>query len=342
MHGGMFSDRADLGRCGVYRIRFHGRGGQGVKTAGRIMGTALFLQGFEVQDAPRYGAERRGAPIFAYVRAARGAINERGIIRHPDLVVVTDRTLVGLPVAGVATGADASTVTLINSDEPPEVWKEKLRSVGCVLSLPRALDLENADEVKQIGAACAGAGLRLLGVVGRESVEHAVRQELGGLGPEVVTRNLEAALEMYDAMAPYEGVVKETVEPPALGYAKPDWIDLPFDDFGVASPAIHAAATSVEVRTGLWRTMRPVLDRERCSRCWWNCVTSCPDGAMEADPQGFPLVDYDHCKGCLICVAQCRRRALLAVPEREAQAREAADAGSKGTLSGNASKGASR
>ena len=46
----------------MYRIRLHGRGGQGLKTASRLLGTALFLEGFEVQDAPRYGAERRGAP----------------------------------------------------------------------------------------------------------------------------------------------------------------------------------------------------------------------------------------------------------------------------------------
>ena len=55
----------------MYRVRFHGRGGQGIKTASRILGTAFFRAGFEVQDAPVYGAERRGAPMFAYVRAAR-------------------------------------------------------------------------------------------------------------------------------------------------------------------------------------------------------------------------------------------------------------------------------
>ncbi|MEO2168127.1 MAG: 2-oxoacid:acceptor oxidoreductase family protein [bacterium] len=49
-----------------------------------------FLEGFEVQDAPLYGAERRGAPVFAYVRADRAPINERGVIRRPDLVVVAD------------------------------------------------------------------------------------------------------------------------------------------------------------------------------------------------------------------------------------------------------------
>ena len=72
----------------MYRIRFHGRGGQGMKTASRILGSAFFAEGFEVQDAPRYGAERRGAPIFAYVRAARYPIHERGIITRPDLATL--------------------------------------------------------------------------------------------------------------------------------------------------------------------------------------------------------------------------------------------------------------
>jgi pyruvate ferredoxin oxidoreductase gamma subunit len=89
----------------MYRIRFHGRGGQGMKTAGRILGTAFFLAGFEVQDAPRYGAERRGAPIFAYVRADRKPIFERGIISRPDLVIVADDHLPGMPGAGVLSGA---------------------------------------------------------------------------------------------------------------------------------------------------------------------------------------------------------------------------------------------
>ena len=79
----------------MYRIRFHGRGGQGMKTASRLLGAAFFREGYEVQDAPRYGAERRGAPIFAYVRASKAPINERGIILHPDLVIVAARTGVG-------------------------------------------------------------------------------------------------------------------------------------------------------------------------------------------------------------------------------------------------------
>ena len=125
-----------LGGGQMYRIRFHGRGGQGMKTASRILGTAFFIEGFEVQDAPLYGAERRGAPVFAYVRAGREAINERGVIRRPDLVVVADDTLVPVPVAGVMRGVTRDTVLLINSDVEPDRWKERLNFAGTVVTLP--------------------------------------------------------------------------------------------------------------------------------------------------------------------------------------------------------------
>src|SRR3990172_2379813 len=107
----------------MFQIRFHGRGGQGIKTASRVLGSAFFLEGFEVQDAPRYGAERRGAPIFAYVRAARAQIQERGVITRPDLVVVADETLIPVPSAGVLQGVSAHTVLLVNSAEPEDVWR---------------------------------------------------------------------------------------------------------------------------------------------------------------------------------------------------------------------------
>ena len=99
----------------MYRIRFHGRGGHGMKTASRILGTAFFLEGYEVQDAPRYGAERRGAPIFAYVRASREIINERGIIGQPDLILVADDSLMAIQAAGVLSGLTEQTVLVVYS-----------------------------------------------------------------------------------------------------------------------------------------------------------------------------------------------------------------------------------
>ena len=64
-------------------IRFHGRGGQGMKTASRIVGTASFMEGYFAQDFPIYGAERRGAPIMAFTRLSNNPILERGIIANP-------------------------------------------------------------------------------------------------------------------------------------------------------------------------------------------------------------------------------------------------------------------
>jgi len=106
----------------VYRIRFHGRGGQGIKTSSRILGTAFFLAEYEVQDAPRFGTERRGAPIFAYVRASKSPINERGIIQNPDLVIVADESLIALAAAGVMQGIETHTVALIYSNTSADTW----------------------------------------------------------------------------------------------------------------------------------------------------------------------------------------------------------------------------
>jgi pyruvate ferredoxin oxidoreductase gamma subunit len=77
----------------VIRIRFHGRGGHGVKTASRIVGTAAFLAGYECQDSPIYGAERRGAAVAAFTRISREPILERGMIADPNLIVLADETL---------------------------------------------------------------------------------------------------------------------------------------------------------------------------------------------------------------------------------------------------------
>ncbi len=112
----------------------------------------------------------------------------------------------------------------------------------------------------------------------------------------------------------------------ASDYENPDWADLPFEAARIASPTVFAAANSIEVRTGLWRTLRPVIDYERCSGCWWVCSTFCPDSAITVDAQGRPVIDYDHCKGCMVCVAQCPPHAIEAVSEEQAQQQETAGA----------------
>jgi pyruvate ferredoxin oxidoreductase gamma subunit len=186
-----------------------------------------------------------------------------------------------------------------------------LNLAGLLLALPKP-GSGSPEDFRYVGAACAGAAARLTGAVAREHLIGAVTDEYSAFGAAALARNREIALAAYDAMARHAGCVSERSE--AAVPAPPDWVELPLDTADVAAPAIHAALTSVEVRTGLWRSLRPVIDYDRCRRCWWVCSSFCPDNAI-AVAEGRPVIDYDHCKGCMICVAQCPPHAIAAVPE---------------------------
>jgi pyruvate ferredoxin oxidoreductase gamma subunit len=305
----------------MYRIRFHGRGGQGIKTAAQVLGTAFFREGYEVQDAPRYGAERRGAPIFAYVRAARTPIHERGVITRPDLVIVADETLVAVPAAGVLQGVTADTVVLMASKAPGGNWRERLNLAGPVLTIPGQADESGAAGF--VGVACAGAAARVVGALSRDRLAGAVIEEIGKFGAAAVERDCAAGLAAFDAMGPHGGIVREGAEIAATGYAPPEWIDVTVESAGISAPSIHAAATSALAKTGSWRTLRPVIDYELCNRCSWVCSTLCPDSAIDVAPDRTPAIDYDHCKGCMVCVAVCPPHAIRAVSEQSAATEEA-------------------
>jgi len=102
-------------RAKMIRLRFHGRGGHGMKTASRIVGRAAFLEGYFVQDSPLYGAERRGAPITAFTRISEERILERGIVTDPDMVIIADETLFDDPMADPLRGTDSSSIIVINT-----------------------------------------------------------------------------------------------------------------------------------------------------------------------------------------------------------------------------------
>jgi pyruvate ferredoxin oxidoreductase gamma subunit len=303
----------------MYRIRFHGRGGQGMKMASHILGTAFFLAGFEVQDAPRFGAERRGAPIFAYVRAQKDPIKERGIISHPGLILVADESLVPMPAAGILNGVEKSGVLFLNSREDAATWKKRLNFPGKVLAMDLiGGDLNVPGGQRFFGAICAGAAAALVGVIPEDILLQAIEAELAHIEAEVIRENKTRALAAFQAMQEYSGIVKEGGGRKATKYKKPEWIEVPFDEAGVSAPAIHGSRTSELMKTGAWRLRRPVIDTSRCKGCWWVCSTFCPDSAI-VTKDGRPHIDYDHCKGCMICMVQCSAHAITLINEYEAE-----------------------
>lgn len=298
----------------MYRIRLHGRGGQGIKSAGRVLGTAFFLAGYEVQDAPLYGAERRGAPILSCVRAGRESVRERGLVMHPDLVVVADETLMNAPAANVLQGVDAHTVLLISGDTACETWRTRLNRFKAIVTLPAA-PAEDSNQRWLVGASCAGGAAGLTGVISREVLSRALSEELGEHGATAMRTTRRHALAAYEAVANHAGIVEPGPSADASRYEAPDWLDLPMEAARVSAPDIFAPATSSGSHTGQWRTERPLVDYGRCNRCTWICSTFCPDSAIAVRADGAPEIDLDHCKGCLICVSVCPPRAIRAVSE---------------------------
>ena len=98
--------------------RWHGRGGQGAKTACLLLADVAFSSGKHVQGFPEYGPERMGAPITAYNRITDEHCKVHSNIYTPDYVVVVDETL--LKSVDVTSGLKESGALIINSRKSPE------------------------------------------------------------------------------------------------------------------------------------------------------------------------------------------------------------------------------
>ena len=109
----------------MIEIRWHGRGGQGAKTASLLLADAAFNTGKFIQGFPEYGPERMGAPITAYNRISDTPITIHSNIYEPDFVVVVDDTL--LDVVDVTAGLKETGAIVINTTKSADEVKAKLK-----------------------------------------------------------------------------------------------------------------------------------------------------------------------------------------------------------------------
>jgi pyruvate ferredoxin oxidoreductase gamma subunit len=297
---------------GMLRLRFHGRGGQGMKTASRIVGSAAFHAGFVVQDSPIYGAERRGAPMAAFTRLAREPIRERGAIVCPDLVVVADESLLADPSAQPLTGCDDATTLLLNSAADGQAASSRVVTCSRVLAVNfTALALEKTGAIASLSTALGVAAAKLVGLP-FEAVLAGLEEEFSEhLGSQQREANRQLAQAVYTLAGHWAPVQERGTEPEEAAQAL---VEVTFDAPRVATPSVYAVGNSPERRTGNWRQFRPVLQQDRCTRCWI-CFVRCPEAAIALDANDYPVVDYDECKGCLLCVHECPTQAFTA--ERE-------------------------
>ena len=105
-------------------IRWHGRGGQGVVTAGKLLAEAALGTGQYFQAFPDYGPERMGAPIRAYTRLSSKPIHIHSQIEEPDVVMVLDPTLLG--TVNVTEGLQDDGVLVVNTPKSPAEIRQEL------------------------------------------------------------------------------------------------------------------------------------------------------------------------------------------------------------------------
>lgn len=108
----------------IVEIRWHGRGGQGAKTAALLLADAAFNTGKYVQGFPEYGPERMGAPITAYDRISKERCTVHSNIYEPDYVAVVDESLIDS--VAVTAGLKDDGAIIVNTSKSPDEIRPKL------------------------------------------------------------------------------------------------------------------------------------------------------------------------------------------------------------------------
>lgn len=293
----------------MIEVRFHGRGGQGVKLASRILGQSGFLSGLFAQDFALFGAERRGAPVVSFTRLSTEPIDRRGNIERPNLVVVIDDSLLKESPGQVFQGVDVATPVIVNAEV--EAFEPGLKDLP--VANYRCIDMNRIAQERWTGRAfvstiAAAAAAKCVPAIQAKHLEEAVRTEIAefGLAPDLVNKNLEAAYRAYE-LAP---VIALTGMESDVGIVESSWQAVPYlGSAQFAGPTIRHRGSAALRATGNWRTERPVIELAKCKRCFL-CYLYCPEAAMRLDAENFPHVDYDHCKGCMICYEECPTDAI--------------------------------
>ncbi len=174
-------------------IRIHGRGGQGGVTAAELLAHAAFVEGKWAQAFAFFGAERRGAPVEAFLRIADKPNPIRSRVYNPDYVLVFDSKLLG--VVPVTDGLKKDGMAIVNAaTKPEEVGIDNYR-VATVNATGIALELDLlVAGLPVVNTTMMGGFAKASGEVKLESVIKTVRSQWPG---PVGEKNAEAAARAY-------------------------------------------------------------------------------------------------------------------------------------------------
>jgi pyruvate ferredoxin oxidoreductase gamma subunit len=181
----------------ILEIRWHGRGGQGVKTAAMLLAEAAVEGGKFVQGFSDYGPERSGAPIQGFTRLSDGPITLHNFITEPDVVVVLDPTLLGS--VAVTEGLKPGGKVVVNTSREPAELADRLgvgkEQVFAVDARKISLEVMGRD---MPNSPMIGALVKILGLVELPWVNKTFEKKFGAKSQKVVDANVAAIKRAYD------------------------------------------------------------------------------------------------------------------------------------------------
>jgi len=173
-------------------IRFHGRGGQGAVTAATLLAIGAFKDGKFSQAFPKFGVERRGAPVEAFTRISNTFIRRKSAIYEPDILVVFDSTL--FDVVNVTEGLKKDGMVIVNSEKEPDdlpIKGLKGLNVNTIDATRIAFDILGANIVN---TAMLGAFSAFTGEVSKDSILEAVKEHFSG---DMAEKNVQLVESTY-------------------------------------------------------------------------------------------------------------------------------------------------
>lgn len=179
----------------LVEIRWHGRGGQGAKTASLLLAEVAFNTGKFIQGFPEYGPERMGAPITAYNRISDEKLSIHSNIYEPDYVVVVDETLIkSVPVTA---GLKKEGAVIVNTSKTPEEVKKDLKFEGKVYTIDARKISEETLGANFPNTPMLAAIVKVSQVISEEvflgDIEASFKHKFSNK-PQVVPKNMEAVI----------------------------------------------------------------------------------------------------------------------------------------------------
>lgn len=184
----------------MIEIRWHGRGGQGAKTASLLLADVAFNTGKYIQGFPEYGPERMGAPLTAYNRIDDNVIRIHSNVYEPDYVVVVDDTLVG--AVDVTYGLKPNGAILVNTNLDGEKIRQRLNGYsGKIYTIDASKIATQTIGQNFPNTALLAAVIKTTNLMSKEELEANMLDSFNhkfSKKPEVIEPNMNAVRRAYD------------------------------------------------------------------------------------------------------------------------------------------------